>query len=237
MQEKPVPNISNTLIVSKICDHMTKPDPKNSEPQVVSAATDWGSNAQMIAYGVYPLGYLHDRMKVYDPTYGLGRFWTLRRPPFLHASDINKDRSPIGYSVDFRYVPFPSEFFDAVVLDPPYKLNGRSSGTGPASSDVDYGVEGYQSIAERHALITEGIVEAVRVLRPSGYLLLKCQDQVSSGRVQWQTMIFTKAAELQNCRLVDMLLLLGGRPQPKGRSQVHARRNYSTLLVLQKGRK
>ncbi len=78
--------------------------------------------------------------------------------------------------------------------------------------------------------------EAHRVLTPGGYLLLKCQDQVCSGQVRWQTREFADHAEQLGMRLVDALHLLGHRPQPAGRRQVHARRNYSTLLVLRKNR-
>ena len=83
-------------------------------------------------------------------------------------------------------------------------------------------------------LIADGIDECVRVLEPNGVLLVKCQDQVCSGRVRWQTREFVGVAERAGCDLVDMFQLGGHRPQPPGRRQMHARRNYSTLLVLRK---
>ena len=87
---------------------------------------------------------------------------------------------------------------------------------------------------DRHRLIREGTVECLRVLKRGGFLLLKCQDQVNGGKVRWQTMDFAWHAGLYGGRLVDMLHMLGGRPQPEGTSQRHARRNMSTLLVLRK---
>lgn len=51
---------------------------------------------------------------------------------------------------------------------------------------------------------------------------------------RWQTIEFTNHAVGLGSRLVDQLHLPSYRPQPAGRRQVHARRNYSTLLVLQK---
>ena len=67
-------------------------------------------------------------------------------------------------------------------------------------------------------------------------LLIKCQDQVVSGAVRWQTRIFADHAEAQGFQLVDALHVQGSRPQPDGRRQVHARRDYSTLLVLERHR-
>lgn len=72
------------------------------------------------------------------------------------------------------------------------------------------------------------------VLKPGGMLLVKCQDQVCSGKVRWQTIEFAGHAVELGSRLVDQLHLPSYRPQPAGRRQIHARRNYSTLLVLRK---
>lgn len=185
------------------------------------------NNAELIA-DCATLGYIHGN--VLDATYGLGRFWTLHRPDNLTAIDINPARGVT--TADFRHLPFETNRFDSTTLDPPYKLNGTGGGKGPATSDDDYGVaDRYVSIADRHRLIIDGITECVRVT--SGHLLVKCQDQVCSGRVQWQTRLFADHAETLGCRLVDMLHVQGHRQQPAGRRQLHARRDYSTALVLE----
>ncbi len=192
----------------------------------------WRNNAELIA-DVARLGYLRSEWRTLDPTYGLGRFWTLWRPERLVASDVDPARSPTGRSVDATATPWASRSFDAVVLDPPFKLNGTSTGRGASVSDDDYGVGGPNvSWQDRHALIEAMITEATRVLRPGGVLLVKCQDQVCSGQVRWQTRIFADHAESLGHRLVDRFDLSSYRAQPVGRSQVHARRNTSTLLVL-----
>lgn len=204
----------------------------------VMAAGSWASNAEMIRDAVVPLGYLAADRRTLDPTWGLGRFWTLWRPDDLVASDLNPAKSPTGTSVDFTDLPHPDASFDDVVLDGPYKLNGTSTGTGGASCDDDYGVAEPATWQERHALIVDGITEARRVLVPGGHLLVKCQDQVCSGAVRWQTRIFADHAESIGFRLVDRFDFPTYRAQPAGRRQVHARRNTSALLVLRlKGRR
>jgi hypothetical protein len=119
------------------------------------------------------------------------------------------------------------------------RRNGRiyftgNSGT-PALGDFDdrFGVEVPTRWQDRHKLIGEGLDECARLTRK--YVLMKCQDQVSSGHVRWQTFEFVRRAEMDlGLHLEDMLHKLGGREQPKDRRQVHARRNYSTLLVFKK---
>lgn len=177
------------------------------------------------------LGYLRDEWSTLDPTYGLGRFWTLWRPSALTCHDLNPAKAPHGPR-DFTALPYGPRTFDAVVFDPPYKLNGTG---GSHASDDAYGVANSVRWQDRMALCRAGITEAVRVLRAEGMLLVKCQDQVCSGQVRWQTIDFANHAENLGCRLVDMLHLPSYRAQPAGRRQVHARRNYSSLLVLRKG--
>jgi hypothetical protein len=203
-----------------------------SLPPVMAIGT-WRNNAELIA-DMPRLGYLRDEWFILDPTYGLGRFWTKWRPRNLHASDISPALSPIKPAIDFTKMPWPSRFFDAVVFDPPYKLNGTSTGKGASAADVRYGVTEYAPQADRHTLITDGITECVRVLKVGGTLLIKCQDQVCGGKVRWQTREFADHAESLGCRLVDMLHIQSYRPQPPGRRQQHARRNYSTMLVLRR---
>jgi hypothetical protein len=203
----------------------------------VMAVGTWRNNAELIA-DCARLGYLptDEVAQVCDPTYGLGRFWTVFRPANLTASDLDPAKSPTGTSVDFTDLPWPSQHFDAVVFDPPYKLNGTSTGTGGATCDADYGVDRWSGARDRHDLIRRGITECVRVLRVGGHLLVKCQDQVNGGKVRWQTREFADHAEQLGCRLVDQLHLLSYRPQPPGRRQEHARRNYSTMLVCRRER-
>lgn len=183
------------------------------------------TNAELMI-NVASVGYL--RGHVLDATYGKGNFWKKFQPERLTSLDLK----PVGDAVaDFRNLPFPDNTFDTVVLDGPYKLNGTPKLTG---FDESYGVHIPTQWKERIALIKDGILDAMRVTR--GYTLVKCMDQVVSGHVRWQSIEFAEFAEWNaGARLVDRFDLVGGRiPQPVGRRQVHARRNYSTLLVLEK---
>jgi hypothetical protein len=193
-------------------------------------ATDtWPTNAHLVE-DCARLGYLRKEWVTLDPTYGLGTFWKRWRPDILVGTDIHASKSSVGDSVDFTHLPYGDRTFDSVVFDPPYKLNG----TPTESVDSRYGVHVPRTWQERMELITDGLDECARVLG-DGYLLLKCQDQVCSGKVRWQTVEFTKHLAALRLGLVDRFDMLSYRPQPEGRRQVHARRNASTLLIFKRG--
>lgn len=187
---------------------------------------DRHNNAELVR-DLATLGYLRPEWTTLDATYGLGRFWKHWRPDVLVANDRYTE-ADTHYS--FTDMLWGDQFFDVVVFDPPYKLNGTSTGKGCAASDRDYGVAEQATWQERHALIFDGIVECARLARR--VLIIKCQDQVVSGRKRWQTRLFADAAEACGFRLDDMLHVGGIRPQPAGRRQVHAHQDYSTALVL-----
>lgn len=187
----------------------------------------WSTNAALIA-DCARLGYLRKEWLTLDPTYGLGTFWNEWRPDHLTTCDLDPHKG--DWTRDFTDMPWGDRSFDAVVFDPPYKLNG----TPDATIDSRYGVDTPTRWQDRMALCKQGIRECARVLG-DGYLLVKCQDQVCSGKIRWQTTEFTEVAEFAGLGLVDRFDFLSYRPQPSGTRQVTARRNSSQLLVFRRG--
>lgn len=195
------------------------------DPGVIYAAQKWPTNAHMIK-DVARLGYLHRDAFTLDATYGLGNFWTQWRPTRL----ITVDRYTLAdVKADLRYMPFRPGSFDVVVNDPPYKLNGT-----PSATDKAYGVHVPTRWQDRMSLIRASVHACAYLVKPKGYLLVKCQDQVVSGRMVWQTDVVTYAAGQMGMKKIDRLdFLTDPRPQPHTR-QLHARRNYSSLLIFAK---
>lgn len=189
----------------------------------ILAAHPWASNAELIEACAH-LSYLQADLLTLDATFGRGVFWKAWRPERLVTVD---KRTTAAVRADFTRLPFPDRTFKQAVLDGPYKLNGTDAGEGER-----YGVDRYDSWQGRHELICAGITDCVRVLEPDSVLLVKCQDQVCSGAVRWQTDIFTRHAEALGCTKVDRLDRLGHRPQPAGRRQIHAHGRPSSLLVF-----
>ncbi len=207
------------------------------------------NNAEVIAYGCVPLGILRPDMLIRDVTYGLGKFWTLWMPDGglksrdnrtgqLVASDIDPDKTTFLGPVDATNTGEWADWWDALVIDGPYKLNGTSGGGGPASSDDAYGVHVPSKWRDRHQLIIDMMTEGHRILKPGGVMLVKMQDQVCSQKLRMQTYIFAKhAIEELGMELTNRFQLEGFRAQPEGRRQATERSNYSTLHVYRKARR
>lgn len=201
----------------------------------VLAVDEYRSNAELIAAAAR-LGHLDRQWATLDCTYGRGVFWQTFRPDKLVCSDL-RPSSPHVQKADFRRLPWAARTFRAVVLDPPYGLRGAINDT-----NGGYGLVGYMPVAERHDMIRAGITEAARVVTEGGRVLVKCQDQVCSGKVWWQTRIFADHAESVGLELVERLDMLGHRrPQPprkrldgKPSAQQHAYGRPSSLLIFRR---
>lgn len=189
------------------------------------------TNAVLIA-DVARLGvYLHNDMRIWDPTYGMnGGFWRVWRPDRLVATDGNPELDPAAPDGvwDCR-APIEAAAFDAVTFDPPYKLNGR-----PSDPDKPYGVHTTTTRDGRHAFMREGLAGCVAAVKPGGYVLVKCQVQVNGGRKWWQPRMVAEWGEALGCVAVDEFQFWSYRAQPKdpSRKQDHARVTFSTLVVL-----
>jgi len=180
--------------------------------------TSWhvGTNAELIGKCA-ALGYLHEGDDVLDMTFGLGNFWTLWMPTALTYDAAQDCRFPPRRWLDA---------FDVVTLDLPYRLRGTPDPT----FDTRYGCQEKASEQDILTLLVDGVQAAITCVRPGGYLLVKCADQVCSGRVVWQTRIVEDALASP---LVERFDMPPSRPQPPGRRQLHARRG-STLLIFKR---
>jgi hypothetical protein len=204
----------------------------------VMAATRWATNAELIA-DVARL-YIDDQALVLDPTYENGTWWNVWRPTHLTTHHRAVD------GTDFRNLACPDHVFDVAAYDPPYVCpGGRKTSTLPGFHDRYGMAEGghtdpmFTTPAELQQIINDGLTEMVRVVKPRGLVLVKCQDYIWSGRMWIGTHHTLTHALTLGCELVDRLeMITSPRPQPSTnrdgspRRQVHARRNLSTLLVL-----
>jgi tRNA G10 N-methylase Trm11 len=175
------------------------------------------------------LGYLKDTDSVLDPTYGTGRWWKKWRPEkFTYRTHA------AGF--DFRNTIFYDNEFDAVAYDPPYVCIGGRKTSGIKSMYDGYGLTDAPTTPQAlQLLINAGLSEMMRVVKPRGIILVKCQDYVSSGKLYPGTFNTQYWAGIIGLELVDRFEHIGNpRPQPPGRRQVHARRNLSTLFVFRK---
>jgi hypothetical protein len=192
---------------------------------VILAADSWKTNAELVQ-ACHMLGYLKDEDVVLDATYGKGVWWNIWRPPRL-----------VAHKGDFLDLNHPDGFFDAATFDPPYvSLGGRDTSTMDEFNER-YGLkETPKTPLLLQNLINDGLSVVSAKVRPKGIILVKCMDYISSGKLFPGThYTLTFAMNHLNLELVDRFEHVGRpRAQPKGRRQVHARRNLSTLFVLRR---
>jgi hypothetical protein len=226
---------ANKLYCSPACTEKARRDRDKSPTKTVGLSRSVpsvvsGSNGVLIGK-VAQLGYLGGpNDTVLDVTYGRGLFWTRYRPAWL-----------IQGEGDFRDRPEVDDSVNVVCFDPPYISTGSR-----ATSSVDefydrYGLGDLKGWRAIRTLIDDGLAECARVLKPGGYLLVKCMDYVESGHKVWNTFHVVNEADGLGLRLVDRFIhLSGGGPQTmtnldgSPRAQKHAREVSSMLLVFTK---
>ena len=210
---------------------------------VVSAYVDGNENVFPHVLDLHvPIG-----SKIADVTWGKGVFWKkIPKGQYeVHGTDI-------AMGVDCRDLPYENSSFDCIVLDPPYmegfyrKQNNQKAGSGSHRSFSEAYSNGDEVNADTkntgtkkwHAAVTDMYfkagVEAYRVLKKKGVLIVKCQDEVSAGK-QWLTHVeIINEYEKQGYYTKDLFVVVRTNKPAVSRlkKQVHARKNHSYFLVF-----
>lgn len=181
--------------------------------------------------------YVLEGSHVLDMTYGKGVFWKdIDKSKYTLA--LNDIKEGLGnMTEDFRCMSFDNEVFDAVILDPPYM---HSSKYKSIKKSIDAGYrnntsDGAGSMESVHSLYTNGIKEARRLLKNKGIFIVKCMDQIESGK-QKRAHIWIWQNALDAGFVDEDLFVLVSLAQPalRWKHQLHARKNHSYFLVFRK---
>jgi hypothetical protein len=182
--------------------------------------------------------------KVADVTFGKGVFWKS-----IPKGEYKILPTDIKTGTDCRKLPYRNGEIDCVVLDPPYmeglyRSDNSFAGNGSHSAFRDHYSNGtrppelnkkwHDAVLE---LYVKAAIEAKRVLKPSGVLIVKCQDEVSAGIQR-----LTHVEIIMNLVHLDYypkdIFVMVRRNKPgvtRVISQLHARKNHSYFLVFQLG--
>ena len=197
-----------------------------------------GDNSDLFK-NAFPM-FVEDGSDVLDMTFGLGVFWKqLDQSKYkLIRNDIDASRGDIHE--DFRKMSLPSEYFDAVVLDPPYASRGGVRGIKPS---IDRGYNNHAKAfqlgivgnAKTMQFYRDGMTEACRLLKDGGLLFVKCMDEIMSGKQHRNHITILNFALEMGLTDVDMFILLQKTtPTMRHTYQLHARKNNSFLWVFGK---
>ena len=182
--------------------------------------------------------YVKDGSIVADVTYGKGVFWR-------HVPQDQYDLRPTDIldGIDCRDLPYRDGEIDCVVLDPPYMHSPGGTAHQSHSPFEDHyrnNGSGNRTGSKYHEAVLDlyhdAGVEAHRVLRERGVLIVKCQDEVCSNRQR-----FTHVEILQDYTSMgfvaeDLFVVVRNNRPGVSRTmrQVHARKNHSYFLVFWK---
>lgn len=169
--------------------------------------------------------YFKEGNKVVDLTWGKGNFWN---KVDITKFDLIKSDLKIN-GIDFRNTPYENNVFDVVVLDPPYTVR---QGNRYEMNDR-YGLNKISSVKEIYDLYYKGILEARRILKKSGLLLIKNQDITHGNQEYWLHVDIMKFCELNYLWPIDLFILQNNQ-KVKEYKQKTSRRNHSYLWVMKK---
>lgn len=184
--------------------------------------------------------YLPPGSRVADPTYGRGFWW--QKVDWVTVVGSDKFRGP-GDRRDLAATGHPDTSFDGFALDPWFVegdfLDHKGVKPGPDGGSFGRALH-CQTTAEIYRDYTQGIREGVRITKPGGVLLVKCQDHRGSGRlIRWGHFAHYLLTR-HGCEDLDMFVLDSASVWPlrptgaEGRVQRHARVGHSFLWVFRR---
>lgn len=182
-----------------------------------------GTNADLI--NIVADFYIPDGAIVADVTYGKGAFWSKTDTSrfILKGTDITT-------GIDFSALLYGDGRIDVVVLDPPYMHGGK---TVKESINKCYHNEN-TSHASVIRLYAKGIIEAARVLKKRGLLMVKCQDEIESGKQRLSSDEIKSLAVMLGFSVKDIFVLVQNTvPAMREKYQKTARKNHSYLIIFE----
>ncbi len=239
---------------------MSRKPPRGVPTSDLVQSAHVGKNAELFA----KIARLHipAGSRIADVTFGRGTFWDrvdLAANRYeLHASDVEagpKLANGIAVEsytapVDCRALPYADASLDCIVLDPPYmegffrKAKSQRAGSGTHAAFFDaYSHDGVHAPEDGGPKYHEAVVdlylraglEAHRVLRLGGLLIVKCQDEVSANKQRLTHVEIITAYESMGFYTKDLFVLVRTNAPGVSRllEQEHARKNHSYFIVFE----
>jgi SAM-dependent methyltransferase len=186
-----------------------------------------GTNADLLP-DIFTL-YVRNGCVVADVTYGNGVFWSE-----MNEADYKLLKSDLALNgVDFTKLPYEDASVDVVLFDPPFMHGSAGESTIKESINKCYknNNAGHESVVRLYAA---GILEAARVLKKGGILLVKCQDETESAKQRLTHIEIIEFLEASGFLIRDLFVLVQPTtPAMREQYQKSARKNHSYAIVAQ----
>lgn len=172
-----------------------------------------------------------------DCTYSKGAFWKDLPSP-INKSDLYPSNESV-IQASSEKLPFADNSMNSIMYDPPFVIAGatyRSNKEG--SSLMAKRFEGYTTYEDLMKNYYLTLKELYRICNKDGFVVMKCQDTVSSGKNHFtHSMIMNMAMELGFYPKDLFILNSNTRVNSFGTKwtrQQHARKYHSYFWVFQK---
>ena len=186
-----------------------------------------GTNADLLPH-ILDM-YVREGSTIADVTFGKGAFWrnTDMSKYTLLASDLMEGLAPLR--VDFRSLSYEAESIDVLVLDPPYMHDTKPRGTNYPSDHYNNNNTSHASVIRLYA---GGILEAARVLKKGGLILVKSQDETEASKQRFSHVELIQLLDMFGFTVIDLFVLVQTSPPIlQIKEQKSARKNHSYMLI------
>ena len=167
-----------------------------------------------------------------DPTYSKGNFYKNISPPELKF-DINPCIEGVKQA-NCCNLPIENSSMRSIMFDPPFVA---AIPKGEAQGIITKRFSFYRNIQhEMWDMYCSALSEFVRILRPGGTLIIKCQDTIDSSKQYFSHIEIHNMAVKLGLYAKDLFILVAknriiGKTH---RNQQHARKYHSYFLVFKK---
>lgn len=177
-----------------------------------------------------------------DPTYSTGGFYKkgIREPKYKF--DIFP-RKPGVIKADAECLPLKDDSIQVMIFDPPFLATKGASLEGEIDNKQNKVVRRFGWYSSEEGLFNfykNSLIEFKRILKPSGILIFKSQDKVSSGKQYFSHNFVINTAEELGFYTKDLFVLLSKNrmiPEWQVLNQKHARKFHSYFLVFENSNK
>ena len=173
---------------------------------------------------------------IVDLNYGKGCFWSYTDTSQYNLIRVDLDRERLrgadcSVCCDHSVSSFRDNSIDVVVIDPPYGCLSTTPRTDRVGNWYNLAPTTLNGIPTYHNVM----IEADRILKKNGVVIIKCQDAVNSSKQHFTHISIYTHAMVLGWRGEDLFVMVqSNRPRMRHNYQVHSRKSLSCFWVFKK---